>query len=255
MERRRVIGHRVIQLDSVDSTNRYAALGIARHELEHGTAIMALEQTAGHGQRGRAWSTLPGMDLATSVVLLPVAMAASDQFLLARMAALTMYDVVADCLGRPELNGNEVRIKWPNDILVGRKKVAGILIENELKGPWISSAVVGIGLNVNSTGWPEAYRATSLSQLTRTTHAIEEVLERALVRMEHWWQEMTTSPARLTEAYATKLWALGRFAEFSLDGRPFTARPLDVDASGRLLVEAESGAVAAYGLERLRFVR
>lgn len=255
MEERRTIGHRVIQLDSVDSTNKYAATALARHELEHGTAILALEQTAGHGQRGRAWGTTPGMDLATSVVLLPVALAAADQFLLARVAALAVYDVVADCLGRSQPKGNEVRIKWPNDILVGRNKVAGILIENELKGPWVSSAVVGIGLNVNSTGWPEAYRATSLYQETRTTQALAVMLERTCARLEHWWQVMTKSPGQLTEAYAGKLWALGRFAEFTLDGMPFNARPLDVDASGRLLVESESGAVAAYGLERLRFVR
>lgn len=255
MEHKPAIGHRVVLLDSVDSTNNFAAKGLARHELQHGTAILAMEQTAGRGQRGRVWSTADGLDIAASIVLLPEALAAVDQFMLSRMASLAVHDVVADALREAGSDPAEVRIKWPNDILIGRSKVAGILIVNELKGPWLASAIIGIGLNVNSRGWPEAYRATSLVQETRTVHKLRTVLDRLCARLEHWWRLLAKEPAVLADAYASRLWALGRFTAFTLDGQPLTARPLDVDASGRLLVEQASGAVAAYSLERLRFVR
>ncbi|MCB0758348.1 MAG: biotin--[acetyl-CoA-carboxylase] ligase [Flavobacteriales bacterium] len=255
MDSKPTIGHRVIRLTSVDSTNNYAATGLARQELPHGTAIMALEQTAGRGQRGREWTTAPGLDLAASVVLLPEHFPAHEQFALAKAAALAVHDVVADALVQARRDAAEVRIKWPNDVLIGREKVAGILIVNELKGHWLTSSIVGIGINVNSTGLPEELAATSLVQETRTVRELDGLLAQLCMRMEHWWSVLVADPDAVAGAYTDRLWARGRFATFTLDGAEFTARPLDVDAAGRLIVEDEEGRTAAYGLERLRSVR
>ncbi len=248
------IGQRVIKLASVDSTNKYAAKGLERQELGHGTAIMALEQTAGRGRSGRGWMTAKGLDLAASIVLLPEALAAPQQFILAKVAALAVHDVVADALRQAGADASRVRIKWPNDVLVERGKVAGILIANELKGPWVASAVVGIGLDVNSGGWPEGLRATSLLQETGLRRSPGQGLECLCRRMQHWWEGMR-HPGEVDKAYVERLWAQGRFTGFTLDGAPFTARPLDVDAAGRLLVEDEAGEVQAYGMDRLRLLR
>ena len=249
------IGHRVIRLDSVDSTNTYAALALSRGEASHGTAVVALEQTQGRGQRGRSWATAKGLDLAVSVVLLPRHLAASGQFLVAKAAALAVHDVVAGVLAQAGADPGEVRIKWPNDVLVGRSKVAGILIMNELQGLSLASSVVGIGLNVNSRGGDSVWQATSLLQETRLPHGLDELLEVLFGRLEHWWRQLPDDAGRLSKAYADLLWGRGRFGDFLLDGRPFKARPLDVDGSGRLLVEDEAGGVSAYGLERLKLLR
>ncbi len=250
-----VIGHRVILLDSVDSTNNYAATALARHELQHGTAIMALEQTAGSGQRGRAWTTLKGLDLAASVVLLPQGLAAGAQSMLSKMAALAVHDVVAGAMRKGNRNADEVRIKWPNDVLVGREKVAGILIVNEVHGNWLTSSIVGMGINVNSSGWPGEMAATSLLVQTGAQHDLGEVLRLLCQRMEHWWALLRTDPEQLSRAYGQLLWGRGRFCSFILDGVAFYARLLDVDSAGRLLVEDDAGRVAAYGLERLSLQR
>ena len=255
MESYPTIGYRVIQLPSVDSTNNYAAMGIARQELRHGTAIMALEQTSGKGQRGREWSTSPGLDLAASLVLIPEDFKAMDQFNLAKAAALAVHDVVADALLKTGRDPATVRIKWPNDVLIDRNKVAGILIVNELKGARLASAVVGVGINVNSTGFADALVATSLVQETRVVHGLDQLLAQLCRRMEHWWSLLVKKPAAVSASYAELLWAKNRFSSFTLDGAEFTARPLGVDESGRLIVEDEAGHVAAYGLERLRFRR
>lgn len=250
-----VIGERVLVLDTVDSTNKYAATALSRHEVGHGTAIMALEQTSGRGQREREWITAPGLDLAASLVLVPWNFLATEQFNLAKAAALAVHDVVSEALREVGKDDREARIKWPNDVLVGRNKVAGILIVNELKGPYVASSIVGIGINVNSTGLPSELAATSLLQETRVFREPRELLTKLCQRMELWWGRMADARGTIATAYADRLWAKGRFSTFTLDGAEFTARPLDVDDVGRLIVEDGTGRVAAYGLERLRFRR
>jgi len=255
MENGQAIGHRIIHLASVDSTNNYAAKGIQEGILRHGTAIMAREQTAGKGQRGRAWSTSPGLDLAVSLVLIPERFPAMEQFALAKAAALAVHDVVAAALLKAGRNPGAVRIKWPNDVLVDRRKIAGVLIANELKGPWLASAIVGVGLNANSSGFPPELMATSLLQEAGLASDLHELLGQLCTRMEHWWNCQTNTPEVVSATYAERLWARNRFSDFTLDETRFTARPLDVDEAGRLIVEDLAGTVGAYGLERLRFIR
>lgn len=241
------IGHPLLELGSAGSTNEVAAELLERGEVGHGAVVWAHEQTAGRGQRGRTWSSEPGLDLTFSVVLKPRALRADAQFVLGKIAALAVWDVV-----RGHVPG-EVRIKWPNDILVERRKVAGILIRSEVVGEWVQSAVVGIGLNVNSTGFPEELAATSLLLASGRMTDRNTLLEELCLRVEErWtaWQEGGREPA---DEYSEQLWARGRWAHLVLDGAPVLARPMDVDASGRLIVEHEDGRVGTYGLERLRF--
>lgn len=249
------IGHRVVVLDSVDSTNNYAAKALARQELGHGTAIMALEQTHGRGQRGRTWETEKGQDLTASFILKPEGLPAAKQFNLAKAAALAVHDVVAETLEEAGKDPGLVRVKWPNDVLVDRDKVAGILIANELQGASLSSSVVGIGINVNSRGWPSTLMATSLWQETRVQYDLRQLLDQLCGRLDHWWNAVGQAPEEVAASYGRLLWAKDRFAPFQLDGKPFMARPLEVDEAGRLLVEDEQGRVMAFGLERLRFAR
>ena len=249
------IGHRVIELDEVDSTNRYAAGERVRLYLPHGTAVLAHAQTHGRGQRGRTWSTQRGLDLAVSFILLPRAFPAAHQFGLAKAAALAVHDVVVGAIERSGRTVPEVCIKWPNDVLVDGDKVAGILIANELQGALLSAAIVGIGLNVNSSGWPPDMRATSLLQKTGVRHEVREVFSELAARMEHWWGCLIAHADEVAQAYRARLWARDRFTAFRLDGAPVMLRPLDVDINGRLLAEDEAGRVGAFGLERLRFDR
>ncbi len=247
------IGEIIHRLSTVDSTNNYAAKGISEGRFAHGTVILAKEQTQGRGQRGRQWLTAPGLDLAMSVVLLPERLPAMAQFSLAKAAALAVHDVVAEVLATAGKDQAEGRIKWPNDVLVGRSKVAGILIENELHGGFVASAVIGIGINVDSVGLESGLAATSLRQEAGSAVGVEPVLALLCQRLEAWWSMVRDCPDAISTAYADRLWAKGRFADFTLDGKDYRARPLEVDAAGRLIVEDDQGSVQAYGLERLRF--
>ncbi|MBK9758636.1 MAG: biotin--[acetyl-CoA-carboxylase] ligase [Flavobacteriales bacterium] len=252
--RTRIIGQEFIELDTVDSTNKYAAELLTKKKAAHGTVILAHEQTMGRGQRGRIWRTSKGLDIATSVVLVPIGLVAQEQFVLSKIAALAVHDVVAEAMlvsvGR---SADRVRIKWPNDVLVDRRKVAGILISNEVLGGQVISSVLGIGINVNSSDLDADFNATSLRMETGIELDRMRIVEHLCQRLEHWLDIHATSPQPIHAKYAELLWHKGRFTDFELDGLPFSARPMDVDPEGRLMVEDENGAVKAYGLERLRF--
>lgn len=241
------IGDRVIELASVASTNKTAAELIALSKAPHGTVILAHEQTAGRGQRGRVWQNAADLDLAVSIVLEPVGLRAEDQFSLSKLASLAVYDVVSALLpGR-------VRVKWPNDILVDRRKLAGILIECDLVGERVRNAIVGVGLNVNSRDLPEELTATSLRLETGEEHDRRAVLESLLEAFRSRYERWELDRAALDLDFSAALWSRGRWAELLLDGEVLSLRPMDVDRHGRLLVEHADGRVLAYGLDRLRF--
>lgn len=241
------IGYPVISFDSLESTNKTAAELLRLSKVQHGAVILAHEQTEGRGQRGRTWIAAPGLDLTMSVVLEPAQLRAEDQFVLGKIAALAVSDVVL------MLTGKEVRIKWPNDVLVERHKVAGILIQNEVLGERVQSSILGIGINANSSGLPEELMATSLLLEAGRTVDLTVLLHHVCTALEARYTAWKDHPAALATAYTDRLWARGRWSELLLDGRPLLARPLDVEDSGRLIVEHEDGQILAYGLDRLRF--
>ena len=132
--------HDIIWLESVDSTNEEAKRHIS--DIDNLSVLSALEQTAGRGQRGNKWTSNTGENLMFSIVLKDPKISARDQFVLNEIASLAVVDFLS-------MHGISARIKWPNDIYVGSKKICGILIENSLHGSAISSSIIGIGLNIN----------------------------------------------------------------------------------------------------------
>jgi BirA family transcriptional regulator, biotin operon repressor / biotin---[acetyl-CoA-carboxylase] ligase len=241
-----VFGKQLIELRTAESTNKTAAEMLQRSELRHGAVILAHEQTAGQGQRGRSWFSHIDDDLTFSIVLFPDDLRAEHQFILSKIAALAVYEVVSSVVK------GDVRIKWPNDILVERRKIAGILIQNDVIGEMVSCAVIGIGLNVNSTRFDEGLMATSMElecgYSVDRWKLLEGICERAEAFYDTW-----RKGDDLAAEFASRLWARGRWAEMILDGVSITARPVDVDQAGRLILEMEDGEVRAFGLDKVRF--
>lgn len=160
-----LIGMPFIELQSVDSTNKYAMTRIQEGLASHGLAVMAHEQTAGRGQRGKKWNTEKN-NLALSIVVNPYPLKPSEGFCLSTCTAVSVYDFFC------KYAGDATKIKWPNDIYWNDRKAGGILIENIIKsgkqpiGNW-QWAVVGIGLNINQTTFPsDLPNPVSLKQIT-----------------------------------------------------------------------------------------
>jgi BirA family biotin operon repressor/biotin-[acetyl-CoA-carboxylase] ligase len=167
------IGKPFLELQSVDSTNKYAMglihkdhLTEGQGEPQHGMAIFTHEQTAGKGQRGKTWTSEKGANIALSILLNPFPLRLSDQFKLSVCVATTVHKFFSTYAG------DETKIKWPNDLYWRDRKAGGILIESIVRSQesvvstW-QWAIVGIGININQTYFSsDLPNPVSLKQIT-----------------------------------------------------------------------------------------
>ncbi len=158
------IGNPFTELSSVNSTNIYAMDKVQANLAAHGAAFFTWEQTAGKGQMGKTWLANKGENCLLSVVLDSSFLSITQQFELSVVVALAGYDCLSAYI--PE----DLSIKWPNDLFYRDRKAAGILIENSLQGNKWTWAIVGIGINVNQTGFPDlVQKAVSIKQIIGIT--------------------------------------------------------------------------------------
>ena len=214
-----------------DSTNARAR-ELAGGGAPHGTIVTAGEQTAGRGRQGRTWSAPAGRALLCSIVVRdPVALLP----LAAGVAVAEVAETAVAAVAGAEAARAEARLKWPNDVLVGGRKVAGILVEGRPQEGW---AVVGIGLNVALA--PEDF-PTELRERAGTLGLvpadIEPTLSELLRRLEGW---ISVDAASLVEAVRERDALLGLEVRWA-GGRGVGA---GIDAGGRLLVETDTGTMA-----------
>ena len=204
--------HDIIWLETVDSTNEEAKRHIS--DIDNLSVLSALEQTAGRGQRGNTWTSAPGENLMFSIVLKPQ-LRALDQFVLNEITSLS----VVEFLSR---HGISARIKWPNDIYVGSKKICGILIENSLRGSEISSSIIGIGLNINQRNFNvNLLNPTSmaLSIGRRSDFDIKRCLEDFMDIFKanidcYLTNRSCETDAQLKDSYLAKMWRLNETSGF-----------------------------------------
>ena len=216
-----------------------------------GSVVLAERQTAGRGQRGNSWSSEAGMNLTFSVVLCPDFLQAGSQFYISKIAALAATDALAEW-------DIEAKIKWPNDIYVGDRKTAGILIENDLCGSCLARSVVGIGINVNQTRFDE-----SLPNPTSLASVVGRRLDRAEV-FESFYRRLSDRYGTLAEGrygtidadYLAKLYRLGEERPFvdARTGKYFRGTIFDVFPAGDLLVRHSDGRTESFLFKEIEYV-
>lgn len=241
------IGQKIIHLNSVDSTSNYIANLVKRGEITHGAVILADDQYAGKGQRGSDWVVKPGENLTFSFYLSSVNLSVDDQFRLTQMVALSITDFLATY----EV---EAKIKWPNDIYCNGKKIAGVLIENQLSGSLVKSSIVGVGLNVNQLDF-SGFTATSIALETGQPEVVKDALFRFIYAFnERWNRYFPNSMDALQESYMSKLYRLHEWAEYADEDGNFMGRIVDVSTSGKLQVEKNDGMKKNYEIKEIRFL-
>ena len=233
--RTRYLGRNLLYLDTTSSTQ-----DVARAEAERGgpvgTAVLAEEQTAGRGRLGRAWVSPAGKNIYVTLVMRPPAPKL-------RVLSIVSPLAIAEVL---EGIGLTPRLKWPNDVLVGGRKIAGILIETELSGDAVKYALVGIGLNVNFDveATPEiADIATSVRRELGRDASREELLAALLNAFEARYEQALEGEA-VFQAWRSRLETLGRRVRATLGERVEEGVAEDVDAEGNLLVRRDDGSLA-----------
>jgi BirA family biotin operon repressor/biotin-[acetyl-CoA-carboxylase] ligase len=221
-----------IIVSEVDSTNNYAMAKLHNRLLRSETAVLALHQTAGKGQRGRRWQTIAGENITMSTVFNASALhsVARFPFLLAAIAALGCYDFFKD------LEVQDVTIKWPNDVYLDDRKAGGILIENILRGSSIEWSVIGTGINVNQTKFDELVKATSIRLATGKRLDILALARKLHEKLCLRFNELGTTPAaRIMAEYNRHLFKAGSEVKLKKNNIVFSARILHVSAEGELV--------------------
>ncbi len=215
----------------------------------HGDAIWAHTQTAGRGQRGNRWSGGVGENIAFSVVLEPEALAAEDQFLISQIAALSIYDVAAEC-------GVVCRLKWTNDLYVEDLKMAGILIENSLLSGCVVRSVIGIGFNINQVEFdPELPNPTSLKLQSGESYDRESILRKIVDRMMEWYESLSTERDLIRTTYNERLYRRGEMHTYRrAKGELFRAQIVEVQPHGELVLRDEEGEESKYLFREVEFV-
>jgi BirA family biotin operon repressor/biotin-[acetyl-CoA-carboxylase] ligase len=242
-----VFGHTIEELDVVDSTNNYLIKKSKRERVFEGEVVFAHFQTSGKGQRESNWESSPGKNLMCSIFALPNFLSGDNFFLLSKAIAIAIKEVVEEiCVT------DSVEVKWPNDIYVNRKKIGGILIENQFKGNSMKQAVIGLGLNINQTNF-ENPKAISLKLLTSKQFKVKEILNLILQRFEYYYLNLKWSKFHeLEDNYLGSLMNYNQIGEYFIEKKPIQGTIKNVGNNGLLEMEINHK-LESFQFKEIRF--
>ncbi len=225
----------LIHLNSVDSTNNFAAKLIKSQKVENGTTILTKRQTAGRGQRGSVWQSDTNDNLLQSTIVYPD-LNVRYSFYLNVISSLAIHKQLID------LSLLDARIKWPNDIIYKDKKIAGILIENQIKGSVIHSSIIGIGLNVNQVSFPNEPVAGSIRNFLPVDLNLEAVAENLFFSLDFYFDLLMLGDfEHLKSLYLDELYKKDDTSLFRDSEGEFTGTISGIDDEGLLVVQKDKG--------------
>jgi BirA family biotin operon repressor/biotin-[acetyl-CoA-carboxylase] ligase len=242
-------GRNIITVPVVDSTNNYLKDLLNNERPVEGTLITAHTQNSGRGQMGNTWNTEPGKNLTVSYLFYPTFLEANKQFYLNMAVTLA----VKDCCEL--LLADEVKIKWPNDIYYHDKKIAGILIENGINGSNLTSSVVGIGLNVNQTDFPESLpNPSSLKLIKAKEFDLTEVQDELSHFLEKYYLQLRQQHFNfLDKAYTVALYRYQQTHEYRLAEKTLRGEINGVTKEGKLILHS-NGKEHRFAFKEVEYV-
>ncbi|OHX66914.1 biotin--[acetyl-CoA-carboxylase] ligase [Flammeovirga pacifica] len=248
-----IIGKTVIYVPSCHSTNDHINTLISKNQLDEGTVVVTSDQTNGRGQRGNTWECTPDHNITLSFVIHPQFLEAQHQFNLNIAVSLAVFDTLSKLI-----SGVDIKIKWPNDLIINNKKVGGILIENYIIGKTISHSVIGIGLNINQEAFIGNFPATSLFQLSNKKYNLRSVAENLLENLEKRYQQLKENKIDILKRryYDHLFWYQeeGYFEENIPNevSRRFYGHIIGVNPTGCLSIMTDKKEVKHYGFKEIK---
>ncbi len=242
-------GKNIIHLKEVHSTNRYTAEMLSNSvPIADGSVIMADFQTAGKGQSGAIWESMPNENLLISIYYRPHFLKIADQFMLSIAISLAICDFLKNYI-------EDVTIKWPNDIYVSNQKIAGILIENSIQQDVINNSIIGIGLNINQKVFStQAKNACSLSQLTGIQYDLQEMLQSLCKCIEERYDTIKSADYQsIRMEYLEKLYRLQHPANYMINGQVQLGTIEGIDEIGRLALSI-NGSMHYFSNKEITFI-
>lgn len=234
----------------LQSTNNEMKRLCADRKLGEQSVVITANQTAGKGQGGNMWESEVNKNLTFSLLLRPEFLAPHLQFYISKIVSLGIADCMTALLKR------DVSIKWPNDIYVGDKKLAGILIENSICGSKLDYCIVGIGLNVNQEVFvSDAPNPISIKQLLWVDTGLEALLEDLLARIEERYHQLEINRLDLINTdYFNVLYRKDGTHLFKDVKGVFEASIKSINELGLITLEDKEGLRREYAFKELRFM-
>ncbi len=234
------------------STNDFLQQLLQEGKPENGHLVYTGYQTNGRGQRGNSWEAIAGENILMSILLKPIFLKAASQFQLNMAISLGILAGIKEQLAETEnILAESLKIKWPNDIYFGNKKLGGILIENSILGNNLSTSIIGIGLNINQINF-DIENAISLATVLKQKFDTEKVIKIIAEKIEKYYLLLKNEYC-LENEYLASLFRLNEFHNFRKRGLIFTGKITGIDTFGRLIIEVEN-AIQVFDFKEVEFV-
>ena len=233
------IGRKILVYNSTSSTNDIAS-EYARNKTNDGLAIFAEEQTAGKGRAGARWSSKRAESILCSIII-------ADSKLNAELLSLTCAVATAEAIGKPA--NSEARIKWPNDIMLNGKKIAGILLESKSNDAG-NAYIIGIGINCHQSreSFPAELQSTATS-IDMESHSVSDrvlLAKRLLTSVENWLKVAERNSKDVTERWRELSVQLGQRVKILYNGRKFVGNCIGIEPEKGLILQLETGGVRMF---------
>lgn len=237
---------KIIKLNAIDSTNDYLKVFIKEKNGSNFTIVCTDFQTNGKGQMNNKWHSEKESNLLFSILVKDVNLPLQDFFKLHMQVSLAIFSVLQEEIPF-------VKIKWPNDILSRKQKIAGILIENSVKSGIISQSIIGIGLNVNQVIFPTSLPdATSLKIITGKEFNREELLHKMVTKLKINLKHLNEDT---TELYCTNLYQLNIPSMYKdVKNNSFIGKIKGITEQGNLLVQLENETIKEFSFKEIKFL-
>jgi len=242
---------KIIRLSEVDSTNAYAREILKKFpSIQEGTTIVAGFQTSGTGQDGKAWESHKEQNLLLSIIVHPDFLQPDQLFYLNISIALAVFDFIESFYIK------DSKIKWPNDIYVGNKKIAGLLIHNDLEFNRIRNSIIGIGININQDNFnTDIPNPVSLKNILKKETDVNVCLENLLDYIENRYNMLKNKDfEKLFSQYHDALYLLGQETLF-LDNKDEEFQGIidGVRSDGRIRIITPQG-IRFFEFREIRYI-
>lgn len=239
----------IIRIDETPSTNEYLKELVEKEGLPEGFAVFARSQTNGRGQQGTVWESEPGKNINLSFLLRPDFLPADKMFMISKVVSLAIVDYLNGL-------GKDFTIKWPNDIYYQDKKVAGILIENEIMGEGVEYSIIGIGLNVNQVEFSCGLtNPISLTKIFKKLFDLELVLRGILSQIVVWYEMLNDGwEDKINEAYFSHLYRTEGYHDFITPFGAIHGHIIVVEPNGEIKIKDIHGQIHGFYFKELEFV-
>ena len=242
----------LLTYQTLDSTNEEAIRLYQKGDLTIPTVISANYQSEGKGYGNNFWESAAGKNLTFSIACFPEFIEPSDQFVLTQIISLSLLEVVSEVI-----RDKHITIKWPNDLYVADKKIAGVLIRNFIKSNKIDFSVIGVGLNVKQKIFhSDAPNPTSLAIEAGQIFQTEVILKNILQRFGSYMNELTSpaQPESINNLYVKNLYRLKQPNRYKDIEGVFTAEIVGINEFGQLKLISKDGREQVYGFKEVEFL-